>query len=79
MTLGQTIGRANPGAASALLGGFQFLAGALVSPVVGLFGESSSLPMAVIMLVSALLTAGALLLMARPRLGLGEPVTAPAH
>ncbi|ROO84760.1 hypothetical protein EDD29_2288 [Actinocorallia herbida] len=38
-----------------------------------------SLPMAVMMPVSAILTAGALVLMARPRLGLGEPVGEPAR
>ncbi|MDX6744172.1 multidrug effflux MFS transporter [Actinocorallia sp. A-T 12471] len=74
MTIGQTLGRGAPGAASALLGGLQFLAGALVSPLVGLFGDASSLPMATIMLGAALLTVAALVVMARPGRGLGEPV-----
>ncbi|WP_344243696.1 multidrug effflux MFS transporter [Actinocorallia libanotica] len=78
MTLGQTLGRAAPGAASALMGGLQFLFGALVSPLVGLFGESSSLPMALIMLASMLLAALALLTLARPWLRQGE-VTAGGH
>ncbi|WP_370265894.1 hypothetical protein [Streptomyces sp. V4I8] len=67
MTLGQDLGRAAPGAASALLGGLLFLFGAIASPVVGLFGETSSLPMSLIMLVSAALAAPALVVLARPR------------
>ncbi|MGW1208396.1 multidrug effflux MFS transporter [Streptomyces sp. NPDC002499] len=73
MALGQTLGRGAPGAASALLGGFQFLFGALAAPVVGLFGEDSSLPMAVIMLIAAGAAGVALILLARPWLGHGEP------
>lgn len=67
VTLGQNLGRAAPGAASALLGGLQFLFGAIASPMVGLFGESSSLPMALVMLVSAALAALALVVLVRPR------------
>jgi Bcr/CflA subfamily drug resistance transporter len=67
MTLGQDLGRAAPGAASALLGGLQFLFGAIASPVVGLFGVTSSLPMSLIMLVSAALAALALVVLVRPR------------
>lgn len=67
MTLGQNLGRAAPGAASALLGGLQFLFGAIASPVVGLFGETSSLPMSLIMLGSAALAALALIVLVRPR------------
>lgn len=44
------------GAASALLGALQFVAAGLVSPLVSVAGESSALPMAVCMLVSALLS-----------------------
>lgn len=72
MSLGQNIGRAAPGAASALLGGLQFLCGAVASPLVGLFGEDSSLPMALVMLVSLALAALALILLVRPRQGHGE-------
>ncbi len=75
MSLGQTLGRTAPGATSALMGGLQFLAGAVVSPVVGLFGTASSLPMALIMLTSVLLAALALLTLARPWLRLGEAET----
>ncbi|MER5182370.1 multidrug effflux MFS transporter [Streptomyces sp. NPDC002896] len=72
MTLGQNLGRATPGAASALLGGLQFLFGAIASPVVGLFGETSSLPMALVMLVAAALAALALIVLVRPRHGHGD-------
>lgn len=72
MSLGQTLGRAAPGAASALLGGVQFLFGALTSPLVGLFGENSSLPMAVIMLIAAAGAGVALVGLARPWEGRGE-------
>jgi DHA1 family bicyclomycin/chloramphenicol resistance-like MFS transporter len=71
MTLGQNLGRAAPGAASALLGGLQFLFGAVASPVVGLFGETSSLPMSLVMLVSAALAALALVVLVRPWQGHG--------
>jgi Bcr/CflA subfamily drug resistance transporter len=72
MTLGQSLGRAAPGAASALLGGTQFLLGATASPLVGVFGESSSLPMAVIMLIAVALAAATLLVLVRPWHGHGE-------
>ncbi|MFF7468779.1 Bcr/CflA family efflux MFS transporter [Streptomyces sp. NPDC008092] len=74
MSIGQTVGRTAPGAASALLGGFQFLFGALAAPLVGVFGEDSSRPMALVML-GALVAAGlALVALARPWEGRGEPV-----
>ncbi|MGW8885661.1 multidrug effflux MFS transporter [Streptomyces sp. NPDC055749] len=72
MSLGQALGRATPGAASALMGGLQFLLGAVASPLVGLFGESTSMPMAVIMLVSLALSGVALLVLSRPWLRQGE-------
>ncbi|OLT29802.1 hypothetical protein BJF79_40435 [Actinomadura sp. CNU-125] len=72
MSLGQTLGRATPGAASALLGGLQFALGALASPLVGLFGEDSSLPMALVMLGALALTAAALCALVRPWRGHGE-------
>lgn len=76
MSLGQNLGRHASGAASALLGGLQFLCGALVSPLVGLFGENSSLPMAVIMLITLALSGLALAILVRPREGHGEVGTA---
>lgn len=79
MTIGQAMTRRAPGAASALLGGSQFLLGALASPLVGMFGTSSSLPMAVIMLVAMACAGLALVGLARPWEGQGEPHRAPIH
>lgn len=73
MSIGQAIARHAPGAASALLGGPQFLLGALAAPLVGLFGTGSSLPMAAIMLVAAACALLALLTLVRPWQGHGEP------
>jgi DHA1 family bicyclomycin/chloramphenicol resistance-like MFS transporter len=72
MSLGQTLGRHAPGTASALLGGTQFLLGALASPLVGLFGTSSATPMAAIMLGALACAALSLTLLARPWQGHGE-------
>jgi len=72
MSLGQTLGRAAPGAASAVLGGLQFTLGALASPLVGLFGETSSLPMAVLMLIALVLAVVVLFGLVRPGNGHGE-------
>ncbi|MFF3934999.1 multidrug effflux MFS transporter [Streptomyces phaeofaciens] len=66
MTIGQTLGRAAPGAASALMGGLQFLLGAVASPLVGVFGEDSSLPMALIMLSASVAALLALVALTRP-------------
>lgn len=49
VTIAQSRGRTAPGATSALLGGGQFLFGAAVSPLVGLFGTRSPAPMAGVM------------------------------
>ncbi|GAB3586935.1 hypothetical protein GCM10027445_66420 [Amycolatopsis endophytica] len=72
ISLGQTPGRATPGAASALLDGLQFTLGALASPLVGLFGEDSSLPMAALMLIALVLAVLALVFLVRPARGHGE-------
>jgi predicted MFS family arabinose efflux permease len=79
MTIGQAVGRAAPGAASALMGGLQFLFGAVASPLVGVFGEDSSLPMALIMLGATAASALALVTLARPWRGYGEPKREEAH
>ncbi|MFG2938808.1 multidrug effflux MFS transporter [Streptomyces sp. NPDC048282] len=76
MSIGQAVGRTAPGAASALLGGFQFFFGALAAPLVGVFGEGSSLPMAAVMLIALVAAGLALVGLARPWLGRGEPLTA---
>ncbi|MBO0897109.1 multidrug effflux MFS transporter [Arthrobacter sunyaminii] len=49
------------GSGSAVLGGGQFFAGALVSPLTGLAGEESAVPLAVIMTLSALVAVAALI------------------
>ncbi|MFI8890410.1 multidrug effflux MFS transporter [Streptomyces paradoxus] len=74
MSLGQNLGRAAPGAASALLGGLQFLFGAVATCLVGVFGEASSLPMGLIMLVALALAALCLVTLVRPWDGHGEVV-----
>lgn len=48
------------GSGSAILGGGQFFAGALVSPLTGLAGKESAVPLAIIMSLSALMAAAAL-------------------
>ncbi|WUS99815.1 multidrug effflux MFS transporter [Streptomyces sp. NBC_00708] len=78
MSIGQHLGRSAPGAASALIGGLQFLFGAAASPLVGLFGEDTATPMAVIILTALALAGLALVLLARPWHAHGE-VTAPPH
>jgi DHA1 family bicyclomycin/chloramphenicol resistance-like MFS transporter len=75
-TVCQALGRTAPGAASALLGGLQFLLGATTSPLVGLFGETSSAPMALTMLTAITLAALALMSLARPWLRHGETPSA---
>jgi DHA1 family bicyclomycin/chloramphenicol resistance-like MFS transporter len=76
ITLGQNLGRTAPGAASALLGGLQFALGALASSLVGIFGETGSLPMASIMLGALILSALALVVLVRPWQSHGEVTAA---
>jgi DHA1 family bicyclomycin/chloramphenicol resistance-like MFS transporter len=54
------------GSASALLGTSSFLVGAIASPLVGIAGEATAVPMAVVQLVCALLAAGCFLGLCRP-------------
>ncbi|MBW5483545.1 multidrug effflux MFS transporter [Streptomyces bambusae] len=54
------------GSASALLGTSSFLVGAVASPLVGIAGEDTAVPMAVVQLVCSLLAAGCFLGMCRP-------------
>lgn len=49
------------GSGSAVLGGTQFLLGAMVSPLVGLAGDRSALPLAIVMVASATLALAALI------------------
>ncbi|MEW2594213.1 multidrug effflux MFS transporter [Micromonospora aurantiaca] len=55
------------GTAAALMGGLQSVVGALAAPLVGLGGEGSALPMAVVLAGAALLSLTAVLTLARPR------------
>ncbi|KAF4406728.1 multidrug effflux MFS transporter [Streptomyces sp. Ru87] len=67
------------GSASALLGTSTFLAGAIASPLVGVAGEDTAVPMAVVQLVSALVALGCFLGLCRPwrrRRGRGTPAGA---
>ncbi|MGC9379728.1 multidrug effflux MFS transporter [Streptomyces sp. MH13] len=61
--------RKNAGSASALLGTSSFLIGAIASPLVGIAGEDTALPMAVVQLVAALVALGFLVGMCRPAAG----------
>ncbi|MFI9149285.1 multidrug effflux MFS transporter [Streptomyces sp. NPDC053367] len=54
------------GSASALLGTSSFLIGAVASPLVGVAGEDTAVPMAVVQLSAALLAAGCFALLCRP-------------
>ena len=59
-TLAQHAGARSAGTASALQGGLVFLAGAAATPLTGLFGNASLLPMAVLMAALLLASSGAL-------------------
>ncbi|MFI0978519.1 Bcr/CflA family multidrug efflux MFS transporter [Streptomyces sp. NPDC021093] len=54
------------GSASALLGTTSFLVGAIASPLVGIAGETTAVPMAVVQLVCALLAVGCFVGLCRP-------------
>ncbi|MFG3505820.1 multidrug effflux MFS transporter [Streptomyces sp. NPDC047821] len=54
------------GSASALLGTSSFLVGAIASPLVGIAGEATAVPMAVVQLVCGLAAAGSFLGLCRP-------------
>ncbi|MEU3994457.1 multidrug effflux MFS transporter [Streptomyces fungicidicus] len=54
------------GSASALLGTSSFLVGAIASPLVGIAGEDTAVPMAVVQLVAALVALACFLGMCRP-------------
>jgi DHA1 family bicyclomycin/chloramphenicol resistance-like MFS transporter len=55
------------GSASALLGTSSFLIGAVASPLVGIAGEDTAVPMAVVQLAAALVALGCFVGMCRPR------------
>ncbi len=58
--------RHSAGAASALLGTTSFLIGAVASPLVGIAGEETAVPMAVVQLVAALVAVGCFVGLCRP-------------
>ncbi|WP_438294145.1 Bcr/CflA family multidrug efflux MFS transporter [Streptomyces sp. HUAS TT7] len=64
------------GSASALLGTSSFLVGAVASPLVGIAGEATAVPMAVVQLASAVAALLCFLLLCRPWQRKGEPLTA---
>ncbi|MDG9701903.1 multidrug effflux MFS transporter [Streptomyces sp. DH37] len=57
------------GSASALLGTSQFLVGAIASPLVGVAGEDTAVPMALVQLVCALVAIGCFAALCRPGRG----------
>ncbi|SOD59069.1 MFS transporter, DHA1 family, bicyclomycin/chloramphenicol resistance protein [Streptomyces zhaozhouensis] len=61
------------GAASALLGAFQFFIGAVASPLVGVAGEHTAVPMAVVQLVAVLAGALCYVTMCRPKRSAARP------
>ncbi|WP_280725639.1 multidrug effflux MFS transporter [Kitasatospora sp. MAA4] len=62
------------GTASALLGTLQFLTGAIAPALVGLGGQDSALPMAAVILGSALLALGSFVLLCRPWQSVPDPL-----
>nr|WP_078900797.1 multidrug effflux MFS transporter [Streptomyces sp. SBT349] len=62
------------GSASALLGASAFFVGAVASPLVGIAGEETALPMAVVQLVSVLLAGVCFLTLCRPWRAAGRPI-----
>ncbi|MFG2663579.1 multidrug effflux MFS transporter [Streptomyces sp. NPDC048387] len=65
------------GSASALLGTSSFLVGAVASPLVGIAGEHTAVPMALVQLSCSVLAAGCFLALCRPWRE-REPMAAPA-
>ncbi|MEU8436827.1 multidrug effflux MFS transporter [Streptomyces sp. NPDC029216] len=65
------------GSASALLGTSSYLVGAVASPLVGIAGEQTAVPMALVQLSCSLLAAGCFLTMCRPWRE-REPMAVPA-
>ncbi|MDQ1039046.1 DHA1 family bicyclomycin/chloramphenicol resistance-like MFS transporter [Streptomyces sp. V3I8] len=58
--------RHSAGSASALLGTSSFLVGALATPLVGIAGEHTAVPMAVVQLVCSLVAVGCFMALCRP-------------
>ncbi|MFI0464133.1 multidrug effflux MFS transporter [Saccharopolyspora sp. 5N102] len=67
------VGGDAPGAASGLLGGAQFVLAAAAAPLPGVLGSTTAMSMAVVVLGFVLVSASALITLARPWQGHGEP------
>ncbi|MET8508805.1 multidrug effflux MFS transporter [Streptomyces sp. NPDC004787] len=65
------------GSASALLGTSSFLVGAVASPLVGIAGETTAVPMAVVQVGCAVAALGCFLLLCRPWRQAGRPAPDP--
>ncbi|MEU8686408.1 multidrug effflux MFS transporter [Streptomyces sp. NPDC048611] len=72
-TLVLAVGSDAPGAASGMLGGAQFALGAAAAPLPGVLGSITAMSTAVVVLGFVLLSAIALITLARPWQGHGEP------
>ncbi|MFJ3497212.1 multidrug effflux MFS transporter [Streptomyces sp. NPDC086091] len=68
--------RHSAGSASALLGTSSFAIGAVASPLVGIAGEDTAVPMAVVQLVAAVVALGCFVALCRPGRDGTEPVGA---
>ena len=64
-TLIQDRGRRAPGAVSGIVGGAQFVLGAVVAPLTGVMGTASAAPMAAVMLSCLLVSVAALIAVSR--------------
>ncbi|MEU7258143.1 multidrug effflux MFS transporter [Streptomyces rimosus] len=72
------VGGDAPGAASGLLGGAQFVLGAAAAPLPGVLGNTTAMSTAVVVLGCSLIAAVALVALARPWQGHGEPAAGQA-
>ena len=63
----------HPGTGSALLGFVQWVAAGTIAPIAGLGGEDTAVPMALLMIIGAAVSMIGLLVLARPRAGVGTP------
>lgn len=66
---------ATAGSAAALIGVCQFIIGGLIAPIVGLFGQNSALPMALVMTILAASAAAVFASMTRPGRDAALPTT----
>ncbi|MGW5644362.1 multidrug effflux MFS transporter [Saccharopolyspora sp. NPDC003752] len=74
-TIVLAVGGDAPGAASGLLGGTQFVLAAAAAPLPGVLGSTTAMSMAAVVLGFVLVSASALITLARPRQGYGDSST----